>query len=110
MAKTNSATRRDDETLRSGDVPDQTVAQVGKAVAQILKLRQTLEEHLATAQTEEERQSLAEEVEKCGCPGHRRQRSYGDAVQSGHRRGPGGFRIGRAGTDRLPGCLIHREE
>ena len=63
MAKTNSATRRDDETLRSGDVPDQTVAQVGKAVAQILKLRQTLEEHLATAQTEEERQSLAEEVE-----------------------------------------------
>ena len=45
MAKTNSTTRRDDETLRSGDVPDQTVAQVGKAVAQILKLRQTLEEH-----------------------------------------------------------------
>ena len=63
MAKTNSATRRDDETLRSGDVPDQTVAQVGKAVAQILKLRQTLEEQMATTQTEEERQSLAAEVE-----------------------------------------------
>ena len=62
MAKTNS-TRRDDETLRSGDVPDQTVAQVGRAVAQILKLRQSLDEHMATAQTEEERQSLAEEVE-----------------------------------------------
>jgi hypothetical protein len=63
MAKTNAATRRDDETLRNGDVPDQTVAQVGKAVAQILKLRQSLEEHMATARTEEERQSLAEEVE-----------------------------------------------
>ena len=63
MAKTNSATRHNDETLRNDDVPDQTVAQVGKAVAQILKLRQSLEEHLATAQTEEERQSLAEEVE-----------------------------------------------
>jgi hypothetical protein len=63
MAKNNSATRRDDETVRSGDVPDQMVAQVGKAVAQILKLRQSLEEHMATAQTEEERQSLAEEVE-----------------------------------------------
>jgi hypothetical protein len=63
LAKNSSATRRGDETLRSGDVPDQTVAQVGKAVAQILKLHQSLEQHLATAQTEEERQSLAEEVE-----------------------------------------------
>ena len=63
MAKTNSATRHNDETLRNDDVPDQTVAQVGKAVAQILKLRQSLEEHMATARTEEERQSLAEEVE-----------------------------------------------
>ncbi len=63
MAKTSSNARRGDETLRSDDVPDQTVVQVGRAVAQILKLRQSLEENLATAQTEEDRQSLAEEVE-----------------------------------------------
>jgi hypothetical protein len=49
--------------LHSADVPDQTVSQVGKAVVQILKLRQTMESTMATAQTEEERQSIANEVE-----------------------------------------------
>ena len=74
MAKNNSGTPRDDGTLQSGDVPDQTVSQVGKAVAQILKLRQSLEENMATAQTEEERQSLAEEVETAAV------RAIGDRV------------------------------
>ena len=45
MAKTMSTTRRDDETLQSGDVSDQTISQVGKAVVEIVKLRQSLEEH-----------------------------------------------------------------
>jgi hypothetical protein len=49
--------------LQSADVSDQTVSQVGKAVAQIMKLRLSLEEDMSTARTDEERQSLAAEVE-----------------------------------------------
>lgn len=63
MANTKSNAPRADGALQNADVSDQTVSQVGKAVAQILKLRQTLEEDIATAQTDEERQSLAVEVE-----------------------------------------------
>ena len=62
MAKTNFA-MQDDDTLQSADVSDQTVSQVGKAVVQILKLRQTMESSMATAHTDEERQSIADEVE-----------------------------------------------
>jgi hypothetical protein len=62
MAKTNSA-KQDNGALQSADVSDQTVSQVGKAVVQILKLRQTMESTMATADTEEERQSIANEVE-----------------------------------------------
>ncbi len=62
MAKTNFAAQ-DDDTLQSADVSDQTVSQVGKAVVQILKLRQTMESSMATAHTDEERQSIADEVE-----------------------------------------------
>jgi Domain of unknown function (DUF4168) len=62
MAKTNFATQ-DNDALQSADVSDQTVSQVGKAVVQILKLRQTMESSMATAHTEEERQSIADEVE-----------------------------------------------
>jgi hypothetical protein len=62
MAKTNSATR-DDDTMQSVEVSDQTVSQVGKAVVQILKLRQSMEENMSTVRTDEERQSLADEVE-----------------------------------------------
>ncbi len=63
MAKTHFACHGTTETLQSGDVSDQTVSQVGKAVVEILKLRHSLEENMATAQTDEERQTLAEEVE-----------------------------------------------
>ena len=49
--------------MQSGDVSDQTISQVGKAVVEILKLRQSLEENIATAHTDEERQSLTNEVE-----------------------------------------------
>ena len=62
MARTNFATQHDD-TLQSADISDQTVSQVGKAVVQILKLRQTMEASMATAHTDEERQSIADEVE-----------------------------------------------
>jgi hypothetical protein len=62
MAKRNFATQ-DDDTLQSTDISDQTVSQVGKAVVQILKLRQTMESSMTTAHTDEERQSIADEVE-----------------------------------------------
>jgi hypothetical protein len=62
MAKTNFATQ-DDGALQSADISDQTISQVGKAVVQIMKLRQTMEASIATAHTDEERQSIADEVE-----------------------------------------------
>jgi Domain of unknown function (DUF4168) len=63
MAKGNSNSQRGDGTLQSSDVPDQVVSQVGKAAMEIVKLRQSLEENMATAQTEEERETLASQVE-----------------------------------------------
>jgi hypothetical protein len=62
MAKTNFATQ-DDGALQSADISDETISQVGKAVVQIMKLRQTMEASIATAHTDEERQSIADEVE-----------------------------------------------
>lgn len=61
MAK--SKTPRTNGAQRSGDVPDQVVSQVGKAVVEIMKLRQSFEEEMATAQTEEDAQNLANQVE-----------------------------------------------
>ena len=63
MAKTRSNTQRPDSALQDADVPDQVVSQVGKAVAEIMKLRQSYVEVVATAETEEERQNLAGEIE-----------------------------------------------
>ena len=63
MVKTNSSAQHSDGLLQSSDVSDETVTHVGKAVAHILKLRQTLEENMAAARTDEERQSIAEQVE-----------------------------------------------
>lgn len=63
MVKTNSSAQHSDGLLQSSDVSDETVSHVGKAVAHILKLRQTLEENMAAARTDEERQSIAEQVE-----------------------------------------------
>ncbi len=63
MAKMNSSAQQNDGLLQSSDVSDETVSNVGKAVAHILKLRQTLEENMAAARTDEERQSIAEQVE-----------------------------------------------
>lgn len=45
------------------NVSDETVSQVGKAVVEIMKIRQVMEESMTAAQTEEERQNLAEQVE-----------------------------------------------
>ncbi len=63
MARNNSSILGGDGALRSADVPDETVSQVGKAVSEIIKLRQSLEENMATAQSEDERQSLANQAE-----------------------------------------------
>ena len=62
MAKTSTRSR-DDGAMPIGEVSDQVVSQVGKAVVQIMKLRESLEENMATARTAEERQTLAEQVE-----------------------------------------------
>jgi hypothetical protein len=63
MAKTRSNAKQRYSVLQADDVPDQMVSQVGKAVAQIVKLRQSLEENMATAELEEQRQDLAGQIE-----------------------------------------------
>jgi hypothetical protein len=63
MAKNSSNAQRQDRALQGEDVPDQVVSQVGKAVAQIMKLRQSYVDVVATAETEEQRQHLASEIE-----------------------------------------------
>jgi hypothetical protein len=63
MAKNSSNAQRQDRALQGEDVPDQVVSQVGKAVAQIMKLRQSYVDVIKTAETEEERQHLAGEIE-----------------------------------------------
>jgi hypothetical protein len=62
MAKDNRNLKSNDGILQSGDISDETVSQVGKAAVQILKMRQTLEQSMATAQTDEERDSLSDQV------------------------------------------------
>ena len=54
MAKRNSESQRGDAALHSSDVSDQVVSQVGKAAVELLKLRQSFEEDMATAETEED--------------------------------------------------------
>ena len=61
MARNNMS--QDNRSLQSADVPDHTVSQVGKAVSELLKLRQSLEENMATTRTDEERQSLEEQAQ-----------------------------------------------
>jgi hypothetical protein len=63
MAKANSNALHGDGLLQNADVSDEKVSHVGKAVADILKLRHTLEEDMAAASTEEERQNIADQVE-----------------------------------------------
>jgi hypothetical protein len=48
--------------LQSGDVSDEVVSQVSKAAVQILRLRQSLEQEIATAQTDEEREAINDQV------------------------------------------------
>jgi hypothetical protein len=63
MAKMNSSAQHNDGLLQNSDVSDETVSHVGKAVVHILKLRETLEENMAAARTDEERESITEQVE-----------------------------------------------
>ena len=55
MPKTSSNTQRRVRALHDEHVPDQVVSQVGKAVAEIMKLRQSFVEDMTAADTEEER-------------------------------------------------------
>jgi hypothetical protein len=57
MAKTKSG------VLHNADVSEETVSQVGKAVVQIVKLRKSMEEQLATARTDEDRETIADELQ-----------------------------------------------
>jgi len=63
MARSNPKIPRGHDAPRSGDVSDQVVSQVGKAVAEIVKLRQSLEENMAAAPSKDKQQALAEQVE-----------------------------------------------
>jgi hypothetical protein len=63
MARSNSGTPRGNDTLHSADVPDQVVSQVGKAVTEVMKLRQSMEEDMANVQSDEERQDLENQVQ-----------------------------------------------
>ncbi len=63
MAKMSPDSSGNEKALQSGDVPDEVVTQVGKAAIQIVKLRQVMEQNMASAQSDDERQTLAEQVE-----------------------------------------------
>jgi hypothetical protein len=63
MPRNGSNAQRRDSALQRDDVPDQVVSQVGKAVAEIMKVRQHFVEDMTTADTEEERQNLAGQIE-----------------------------------------------
>ncbi len=83
MAKTNA--QRRDSASQPEAIPDQMVSQVGKAVAQIMKLRQSLEKKMATADSEEARQNIAGQIEVAAVRAINDQGLSVDAVQSGHR-------------------------
>ena len=63
MAKSKSGSQHGNRALQNSNVSDQVVSQVGKATMEILRLRQTLEEDMATAETEKERETLAMQVQ-----------------------------------------------
>jgi hypothetical protein len=63
MPRNGSNAQRRDSAPQREDVPDQVVSQVGKAVAEIMKVRQHFVEDMTTAETDEERQNLAGQIE-----------------------------------------------
>jgi citrate lyase gamma subunit len=63
MAKSSAKQTSNDTVLTSAEVPDQLVEQVGKAVVQIMQLRKVLEEELTVADSDEQRQVLANQTE-----------------------------------------------
>jgi hypothetical protein len=62
MAKTRS-NAQGDGLLQGRNITDEVVSQVGKAAAEIMKLRESFEDTMTKAQTEEEAQDLANQVE-----------------------------------------------
>ena len=63
MPRNGSNAQRRDSAPQREDVPDLVVFQVGKALAGIMKVRQHFFEDRAIAETEEERQNLAGQIE-----------------------------------------------
>jgi hypothetical protein len=63
MPRNGSNAQRRDSALQREDVPDLVVFQVGKALAGIMNVRQHFFEDMAIAETEEERQNLAGQIE-----------------------------------------------
>ena len=78
---------RPTDCCSNGDVSDENVSHVGKAVVDILKLRHTLEENMAAASTEEERQNIADQVETAAVTAIGDQGlTVADTIRSSHRR------------------------
>ena len=63
MVKSKSGLQHGNRALQNSNVSDQVVSQVGEATMEILRLRQTLEEDMATAETEKKRETLAMQVQ-----------------------------------------------
>ena len=63
MPRNGSNAQRKDSAPQRDDVAEQVVSQVGKAVAEIMKVRQHFVEDMTTAKTDEERQNLAGQIE-----------------------------------------------
>jgi hypothetical protein len=55
--------KKKSDVLHSADVSDETVSQVGRAVVQIVKLRKSMEDQLASARSDEDRETIADELQ-----------------------------------------------
>jgi hypothetical protein len=62
MAKTSTGAPRRDSAPQREEVSDQVVSQVGRAAAQMVKLRVAYEQSVATAGTDEERENHASDI------------------------------------------------
>ena len=62
MAKTSTGAPRRDSAPQREEVSDQVVSRVGRAAAQIVKLRAAYEQTVATARTDEERENHAGDI------------------------------------------------
>jgi hypothetical protein len=82
MIRTTSKMPPSGGTLRSADVPVRTVSQVvGKVVLEVMKLRQSLAEKIATARRDEQRQGSCRTGRECRSARHQRAGHYCHGIQ-----------------------------